>query len=87
MRTKTALRRALQRWKYLWNSSIEKMGDPGNNGHGFFSRADEFWWLANVLLQENSPLLRTEAEGSEERDYMDNLHSFLRQFDKLSMKS
>ncbi|EEU33783.1 uncharacterized protein NECHADRAFT_89153 [Fusarium vanettenii 77-13-4] len=86
-RTKTTLRRALHRWKYLWNSSIEKMGDSGNKGYGFFSKADEFWWLANVLLQDNSPLLRKEGEGSEESDYMDSLHSFLRQFDELSIES
>lgn len=63
------------------------MGDSGNKGYGFFSKADEFWWLANVLLQDNSPLLRKEGEGSEESDYMDSLHSFLRQFDELSIES
>ncbi|RSL80987.1 hypothetical protein CEP51_006164 [Fusarium floridanum] len=78
--SKTALRRALKRWKYLWNSSVEKMGDLEDNCHGFFRKADEFWWLANVLLQENSPLLRDKAEGSADSDYMDDMYGFLRQF-------
>lgn len=63
------------------------MGDQGNIDYGFFSKADEFWWLATVLLQENSPLLRSEGEESAETDYMESMHGFLRKFDELSIKS
>ncbi|KAM5343268.1 hypothetical protein ACJ41O_014234 [Fusarium nematophilum] len=85
-RSKTALRRALARWKYLWNLNVEKMGDVENDCHGFFRNADEYWWLANMLLQEGSPLL-SNAEECANGDYMDNMHGILRQFDRLSIKS
>ncbi|KAH7128847.1 hypothetical protein EDB81DRAFT_808415 [Dactylonectria macrodidyma] len=85
-RSKTALRRALKRWKHLWNLNVKKIADLENDCHGFFRKADEFWWLGNILLHEDSPLPSKTGEPAN-GDYMDNMHDFLRQFDRLSVKS
>ncbi|KAH7118306.1 hypothetical protein EDB81DRAFT_816553 [Dactylonectria macrodidyma] len=84
---KSALRRALGRWRYLWDVNLRNLDSVEEGCLGFFRKADEYWCLANLLLKEDCPKLKRTSEGDSGQDCMDGVHEFLKRFSQLSIAS
>ncbi|KAH6887111.1 hypothetical protein B0T10DRAFT_539238 [Thelonectria olida] len=77
--TKPALHRALSRWRFLWDLNINQSSSFNAPSIGFFQHADEYWSLANLLLEESVPSIR-DRTSELDQDSMDEVNNLIKRF-------
>ncbi|PYH92060.1 hypothetical protein BO71DRAFT_458513 [Aspergillus ellipticus CBS 707.79] len=70
----TALERALDRWKVMWDALQTRRDTQKMAQTGFMLNALEIWWLAKSLIR-NPPVMPTVGDIS--LDSMQNFHAML----------
>ncbi|SPO04630.1 uncharacterized protein DNG_07315 [Cephalotrichum gorgonifer] len=84
-RYKTVIQRALSRWRYLWDMNIEGSSGLEKGFRGFYTQADEWWYLANLFLMDDCPVLKQASDDSSGRDCMDGVYNLIKQFSDLDI--
>lgn len=76
---KGALRRALARWRSLWDLNVDQQWRIDKGLLGFYKNAWEFWWLAKVFLDKGMPTAGGDKEALDQ-DSMEQVNDFVKKF-------
>lgn len=76
---KGELRRALARWKVLWDLNVDRQLRIDKELLGFYKNAWEYWWLAKMFLDKGMPTAGGDKDALG-RDSMDQVNEFVKKF-------
>jgi hypothetical protein len=81
------LRRALHRWKQLWDIKEKSFDFQVREKLGFTQYAPEFWWLAMLLMEveiTRSAYIVASLPINEEAEDTSQIHATVKKFEDLS---
>ncbi|KAK2616783.1 hypothetical protein QQS21_000160 [Conoideocrella luteorostrata] len=84
--TKSAIECALERWEDLWNTLITDKVEMDSYKVGFFKYANDYWWLAKLLVRTESPHFEPKKMGEDfDHDSTAEVNSLLKRFASIAL--
>ena len=80
-----ALKRALERWRLLWDVYTNVESPPRTKPLGFYRNASEYWYLAKLYLDVGMPRIKDPSGEDVDVDSMESVNAFIKGFAGLTV--